>query len=156
MTAEVQCLNSPWLGEIEWSSAVELDFPAGLPGFEAERRILPVEIPAQRPLMYLQSLDHPDICFVALPVLAVSPEFALRLSEDDAVLLGLPLERIPAIGADVLCLAMLVPLGDTVQANLDAPVVINLHRGIGAQCVLPGGRVHGHFALREQGWVPLC
>ena len=53
----------------------ELLFPAGLPGFEAERGMLPVEIPAQKPLVYLQSLTNPEVCFVSLPVFIVDPGF---------------------------------------------------------------------------------
>jgi flagellar assembly factor FliW len=153
---EVQLLRSPWLGDIEWSASAALHFPAGLPGFEEDRRILPVEIPARRPLVYLQSLDRPDICFLALPVLTINPQFELRLSEDDVAALRLPVGKAPAIGDDVLCLAVLVPAGDTVQTNLDAPVVISLHGGVGAQCIqLPGG-APGRFVLREHGWEAAC
>ena len=47
-------------------------FPEGLPGFERERRFLPLEMPDQHPLVFLQSAATPALCFVTLPVLAVS------------------------------------------------------------------------------------
>jgi hypothetical protein len=47
-------------------------------------------------------------------------------------------EAVPAIGVDVLCLAMLVPRGKTVEANLNAPVVINLHNSRAIQSVASG------------------
>jgi len=149
-------LHSPWLGEIEWFSAAELLFPAGLPGFESERRILPVEIPAQRPLIYLQSLECHDVCFVTLPVLAIDPSFELRLSRDDILALGLSPCKFPVLGEDALCLALLVPAEGTVQVNLNAPVVINLRRGVGAQCNQTGDLVKGRFLLKEQGWEAMC
>jgi flagellar assembly factor FliW len=153
---EVHLLRSPWLGDIEWSLSAELSFPSGLPGFQEERRILPVEIPAQRPLVYLQSLTSPDVCFISLPVLVVNPEFELCLSEDDIFALKLPEGKSPVLGEDVLCLAMLVPVEGTVHANLGAPVVINLHCGTGAQCILIPEPRPGRFVLKEHGWEATC
>ena len=63
--------------------------------------MMPVEIPAQRPLVYLQSLECAEICFVALPVYVIDPAFQLRLSEEERVLLQLPEDSDPVIGADV-------------------------------------------------------
>ena len=60
-------IRSPWIGEIEWDAQCDLLFPAGLPGFEDVRHMIPVEIPAQRPLVYLQSLEHPDVVCFAFP-----------------------------------------------------------------------------------------
>lgn len=127
-------LSSSHLGEISWEAANELCFPAGLPGFEQARRMVPVEIPSQRPLVYLQSAENANICFAALPVLAVNPRFQLQISDDDQAALELDGET-AMLGADVLCLALLIPCGSTVQTNLRAPIVINLHNGRGVQAV---------------------
>ncbi len=154
-------LITPWLGEICWDAGCELQFPAGLPGFEQHRRMVPVEIPSQRPLIYLQSAEQAGVCFLALPVLTVCPGFQLHLSDDDLSLLELdPLVsrqgEAVALGADVLCLAMLVPCGCTVRTNLDAPIVINLHNGRGIQAVAPSGGA-GSFRLAENGgWESTC
>ena len=159
--ASNMCMVSPWLGEICWQEGCELQFPAGLPGFEQQRRMVPIEIPSQRPLIYLQSAEHVGVCFVALPVLTVSPGFQLRLSEDDRSLLEFdPLSFAkgdsPALGTDVLCLALLVPSGRTVQTNLDAPIVINLHNSRGIQAV-SAAPAAGSYRLSEAGgWEALC
>jgi flagellar assembly factor FliW len=154
-------LVSPWLGEICWEANCELLFPAGLPGFEQHRRIVPVEIPAQRPLIYLQSAEQPGVCFLTLPVLTVDPHFELHLSEEDQSLLELDLLLLPdgacpALGADVLCLALLFPAGKTVRTNLDAPIVVNLHNGRAVQAVAPA-IVSGSRRMSENGgWEILC
>lgn len=154
-------LVSPYLGEISWEAGCELQFPTGFPGFEQHRRMVPVEIPSQRPLIYLQSADQPGVCFLALPVRTVDPAFELRLSDDDRSLLefdqlDLPSDENPAIGTDVLCLALLVPFGPTVQTNLDAPIVINLHNGRGIQAVAAPA-VTGSFRLSRNGaWESVC
>jgi flagellar assembly factor FliW len=154
-------LLSPYLGEISWEEGCELQFPTGFPGFEQQRCMVPVEIPSQRPLIYLQSPEQPRVCFVTLPVLTIDPSFELRLSEDDRSLLefdqlDLPCTQNPAIGRDVLCLALLVPFGCTVQTNLDAPIVINLHNGRGIQAVSAPGAT-GSFRLSRNGdWEVVC
>jgi flagellar assembly factor FliW len=146
-------VESPWLGEIRWSAAEELFFPAGLPGFERCQRMVPVEIASQRPLIYLQSAEEERVCFVAMPVLAVWAEFSLQISDDDRAAIGL--EEDAAIGTDVMCLALLLPWGRSVQANLNAPVVINLHNGRGVQAVAPAGTA-GLFRLSGNGWEAAC
>jgi flagellar assembly factor FliW len=153
---ERNVMCSPWLGEIEWNPGSELLFPCGLPGFETERRMIPVEIPAQRPLVYLQSLERDNICFLALPVFVIDPGFQLRLQDDERAALLLPGDREPVIGADVLCLGLLVPSEHTVKVNLNAPIVINLHNSMGVQCI-SGGEGAGCFRLEESGrWEAAC
>lgn len=149
-------IRSRWLGDIDYQSGAELFLPAGLPGFENERRMLPVEIPSQRPLVYLQSLAKPEICFASLPVFAIDSGFRLDLSEDERTLLELPEAAVPEIGVDVLCLALLIPCGDAVRVNLNAPVVVNLHNSRAVQC-LSGNHAAGNFRLEEDGrWERRC
>lgn len=148
-------IETAHLGELRWDAASELFLPGGLPGFEEERRMIPVEIPAQRPLIFLQSAARSRVCFVSLPVLTICPEFNLELSEEDRAALMLA-EEAPQIGADVLCLALLCPSGGTVKANLDAPVVINLHN---SRCVqsLRQERDRGYYRLNEAAaWERVC
>jgi flagellar assembly factor FliW len=152
---------SPVLGEIRWDTDCELHFPAGLPGFERHKRMVPVEIPSQRPLVYLQSAERGEVCFLALPVLTVHSGFRLRLSEEDRSLLELDQSEAtrddtPAIGADVLCLALLVPVGGTFQTNLDAPIVINLHNGRGIQIVTPAAAAGSWRLSRSGAWEAVC
>lgn len=159
MPPAVSCstkIHSPWLGDIDSDPQCELFFPLGIPGFEDQRRIIPVEIPAQRPLVYLQSADKPEICFVALPVFVIDSAFRLQISEEEMAVLKLPETPCPAIGTDVLCLALLAPSGRTVQTNLGATVVINLHNRCGVQCVPPPGNPAGVRVLADAGWVAPC
>ncbi len=152
---------SPWLGNIQWDAGCELHFPAGLPGFERHKRIVPVEIPSQRPLVYLQSAENPEVCFLALPVLTVNPQFGLYLSDEDRQLLDFDASESlhgghPALGADVICLALLVPSGTTVKTNLDAPIVINLHNGRGVQAIAASPMAGSWRLSQNDGWEAAC
>jgi len=161
MEEDKTAVVSPYLGEIQWAHGNELHFPAGLPGFEKYRLMIPVEIPSQRPLVYLQSAEKGEVCFLTLPVLAVHAGFELHLSDDDRSLLELDQSMPsnagpPALGTDVLCLALLVPSGLTVRTNLDAPIVINLHNGRGVQAIAPVASA-GSWRLSEyDGWGAVC
>lgn len=155
-SAGTEVIQSRWLGEIESDPRSELTFPAGIPGFENDRRILPVEIPSQRPLVYLQSVIHPHICFAALPVFVIDPGFRLCLSEEEHSLLQLPEGCDPVVGTDVLCLALLMSSGDAVRVNLNAPVVINLHNSRGIQAIATDCAA-GYFRLGPTGrWESRC
>jgi flagellar assembly factor FliW len=154
--ATVHVIQSTHLGDIDWSPGCELFLPVGLPGFEDERRMIPVEVPVQRPLVFLQSLETPGTCFVSLPVRTIFPAYRLQLSEEDCAALLFESDREISIGADVLCLALLVPFENTVQANLDAPIVINLYN---RRCIqaLPFGSAAGYFRLSDAGnWESVC
>ncbi len=149
-------IHSPWLGDVESDAECELLFPAGLPGFEDQRRMVPVEIPAQRPLVYLQSVERVEVCFVALPVYVIDPAFQLLISDEERSILDLPEDYDPVIGADVLCLALLMRSGRSVQANTHASIVINLENRRGVQCVPAEGLSSRFRRLDDRGWTTLC
>lgn len=114
-------------------------------GFEEETRFVLLQQPAQYPLVYLQSVRTAELCFLALPVLAVDSEYVLQLSPEDAALIGVPGQ--PVIGRDVLCLALLTVHTDGPTANLLAPVVVNLQSRAALQCIVADGGYSHQFAL---------
>jgi flagellar assembly factor FliW len=155
MTREV--IASPLLGDIETSPECEMSFPFGIPGFENMQRAVPVEIPAQRPLVYLLDPLRPDVCFLALPVFVIDRHFKLTMTEDECAAIGLeapPAE--PKIGEDVLCLALLIPSGRSVRANLGSPLVINLRNLRGIQCSPPEGYSNCLTLSPEGKWEAAC
>lgn len=158
MTRDV--IASPLLGDIESSPDCEMTFPFGIPGFEEMRRVIPVEIPAQRPLVYLLHAERPEVCFLALPVLVIDPHFKLAITEDECAAIGLPAPQgaagEPKIGEDVLCLALLIPAEKSVRANLGSPLVINLRNLRGMQCCPPDGYSAAFRLTPEGAWEPAC
>src|SRR5215831_11637246 len=110
-------------GELEYAEEAVIDFPRGLFGFEDQTRFLLIERPALSPLLFLQSLSTPQLCFLALPVFVVHGDYELALTQDDLAEVGLPGDSPTRIGPDVLCLALLtIRENQPTTANLMAPV----------------------------------
>lgn len=124
---------------ITYQGDTVLEFPAGLPGFERERFFVPIDHPTSHPIVFLQSLSSPELCFITLPVLVVAPDYRLAIAAEDLRLLGLDETRQPAIGSEVLCLAVVsVAEREQPTANLLAPVVVNLKTRRAVQAIQEG------------------
>ena len=131
-------------GTIEYPEDAVIEFPSGLPGFEDERRFLPVEHPRSAPIMFLQSLLRPEVCFITLPVLAVAANYELSISPEDLRALEFDETRQPVIGVEALCLAVIsVSEGAEPTANLLAPIVVNLKTRRAVQAIQENG-LYGH------------
>jgi len=131
-------LNTTHFGElvIDESSAVE--FPQGLPGFEDCRRFAALEHPAHEGLIFLQSMERPDLCFPALPVKAVRHDYTLSMTPEDREVLGWKEDRPPCIGVEVAALAILSFEPDRPPtANLLAPLVMDIATRRSVQAIRP-------------------
>jgi|YNPBryBLVA2012_1023415.scaffolds.fasta_scaffold00286_11 flagellar assembly factor FliW len=145
-------------GTIEYDPEAVFQFPAGLPGFEDQRRFLPLQQPNVEPIVFLQSLDRPDLCFITLPVQTIEPGYRLSISAEDLRLLGLPEDRQPEMGKQVLCLAIVaVAEGRPPTANLLAPVVLNLENRRAVQAILSDSPYSHRHPLPAGGQEdPVC
>ena len=125
-----------------------LQFPCGLPGFEDEPRFRLVRHPRLFPLVLLQSEKTADLCFLALPVESIVPDYDLAVSETDCRALGVGPAASDA--AELLGLAIItVPEDGPASANLMAPVVVNLTAGVGVQAVRGDQRYSHQHPLRD-------
>ena len=105
-----------------------IQFRYGLPGFEEHTRFTLISSAASSPLLFLQSLDSPDLCFITTPVDAVDPEYHLKLAPDD--------RRVFVLSNDLIVLAVVTaPEQGAATANLLAPIVIDPRKRIGIQAV---------------------
>jgi flagellar assembly factor FliW len=141
-------------GTITYQQDSELEFPCGLPGFDGRRRFVAVRFVESDPLVYLQSLEDPGLCFITMPVLAVDPRYRLKIAGEDLEQLGLPISRQPRIGEDVFCLTVLSMREAGPTANLLAPIVINLRTRRAVQAIAPESDYsHQHELLPEAAAV---
>jgi flagellar assembly factor FliW len=136
-------------GVMEYEAESALEFPRGLPGFEQCRGFLPLHQPENDPLIFLQSLEDPGLCFVTVPVRVIDPEYRLDVEPDDLAAIGLAGKV--ELGGQVLCLAVLSIREDGPTANLLAPIVVNMATGKSVQAVAPGSAYsHRHPLCAEE------
>lgn len=131
-------LQTTHFGMIAVDESAVIEFPGGLPGFEDRRRFVPLQHGQAGELIFLQSLETPDLCFLALPVQVIRPEYELSVSPEDLEILGAPLDRQPTIGTDVAAISILtLQEGEAPTANLRSPVVIHLGSRRAVQAIRP-------------------
>lgn len=108
-------------GLIEYTPEAVIEFPDGIPAFEAESRFVLIEREGT-PLIFLQSLTNSDLCFVTLPAGCVDARYQPKLEPSDFEALGME----NANDQEVLCLVMLtIPNEGTPTVNMMAPIVIH-------------------------------
>lgn len=129
-------VDTKYFGSMPYREEAVYQFPHGLPAFESETRFVLIERPESKPLVFLQSLSRPSLCFLAFPMWAIDRGYQMGISREDLESLALDPESQPAAGGDVLVLA-LIALHDKFAptANLMAPIVINLQTRQGLQAI---------------------
>lgn len=142
--------NTLMLGTISFEPDAAFEFPRGLPGFEDKRRFVAIRLPGNEPLVFVQSLEDPGLCFVTLPVGAVHQDFELEMCREDMELVGLPVSRQPEIGTEVACLAVVSIRETGPTANLLAPLVLNLRTGKAVQAVMVSQQYSHRHALQPE------
>ncbi len=125
-------------GEIEIEEGKIITFPAGIPGFQNEKRYVLLPAGDDSPLIWLQSVENPALAF-----LAASPaDFGLNYSFDLSDTIA---EELEIQAPDDLLILVLLTLrreeegrdGQVkVTANLLGPLVINANKKKGRQVVL--------------------
>ena len=129
-------IETKYFGTLSCREEAVFEFPHGLPAFEEERRFVLIELPENAPLVFLQSLARPTLCFLAFPILVADREYRLSVSAEDLETLNLDCERQPELGSEVLVLALVsLHEGFSATANLMAPLVLNVKTRQGLQAI---------------------
>lgn len=149
--------ETKYFGTVDYDERSVHDFPLGLPGFEEQRKFLFIEQPVSKPLVFVQSLATPEVCFPAVAAHVVAPDYRLNLGTEELVELGLPPDLQPEIGPDLLCLLILsVEEGSAPTANLLSPLVVNLRLRRGLQAVQAGSGYSHRHRLETLGPEAAC
>jgi len=116
------------------TDVVEINFPAGLPGFpQAHTFELAPWGPAGSPFMMLSAVDDPEVGFVVVPPWVFYPDYEFELDNGTAERLGLQ-------GSDDAVVFAVVTLRDRPEdstLNLLGTIVVNRFTHEAAQIVLP-------------------
>jgi flagellar assembly factor FliW len=139
-------VETKYFGTRSYAEESVFAFPQGLPAFEDEKILVLIEVPEAGPLVFLQSMARASLCFLAFPILVVDKSYVLAIAPEDLDDLGLAPSRQPAVGSEVMVLA-LVSLRDEflATANLMAPIVLNVKTRRGLQAIRRDARYsHQH------------
>lgn len=139
-------IHSRQLGEIEVNPEEILDFPNGVPGFERQRRFVLVERAAFAPIVFLQCVDAPEVCFFTAPLAAIDPHYELAVTPEDLSVIGLDDPRQLGNQDELIYLAVLAAAENRRwSANLLAPILIERKNRRGVQAV----RVDSRYSHRH-------
>ena len=124
-----------YFGTMDYQEGSVLHLPLGLPAFESERRFVLIDRPDYAPLVFLQSLNEPSLCFLSLPASTIDPAYELALSDEDRAVLQWGREAY--LGDAGLLVLTLLSLHDGLSptANLMAPVVLNVQNRRAVQSI---------------------
>ena len=145
----METFDTKHFGRIAFEPADTIEFPRGLPGFEQRRRFVAIRQEPAAPLVFLQSLEDPGLCFITAPVLTVDSRYKLKLTDEDREVAGLASVRRPRIGKDVWVLAVVTVRETGTTVNLLAPLVINVRSLRAVQAVMRDSAYSHQHALRE-------
>jgi flagellar assembly factor FliW len=128
-------------GSLEVSDSELIKMPFGIIGFPNQTRFCLVDPGDDTLIIWLQSIDNPELAFPVLEPKIFKPDYTVRLSA--AELRELKLENI-----NQSAVFSVLTIGDEVtqmSANLRAPLVINLKEQIAKQVVLQ----ENEYSLRQ-------
>lgn len=121
-----------FFGDMECPQEAVIRFPDGIQPFPDTSFV--VISPPEDPVVYLQSLDREQLCFIAVPVRTAAPAYLYDIESWFLERIGARPEQ--ADGQGLTCLTILtVPEEGPITANLLAPVVINPMNSTGVQAV---------------------
>lgn len=154
-------IETKYFGILPYAAESVFTFPFGLPAFEDEKAFVLIDTPESAPLVFLQSLSRPGLCFLAFPIQIVDRNYPLAIAPEDLEALGLDPACQPELGSEVVVLALVsVHDGFVATANLMAPVVLNVRTRHGLQAIRrdrlyshqhPVGLAAQHESLAPQG-----
>lgn len=112
--------------------SIEITFAQGLPGFENLRQFNLSRAFEGTELYYLHSIEKTDICFLCLNPFQYTKDYEFVLPETIQ-------ERLEIKGLEEVAVFNIVNINGGLEkatVNLQAPVIINMALGKGAQVVL--------------------
>lgn len=124
-----------------------IHLPAGLLGFEKNKKYLLKSNPEEEPFHWFQVVDDPAITFLVVSPFEVLPDYQPDISAEDARILQLETPE----DAFLLNIVTLRPNGRS-TINLKGPIVVNRFSLIGKQVILTNAAEYSvQHPLPEEG-----
>ncbi len=109
-------------------------FPLGIPGFPTHHRFILVQNTEKPPLLWLQSVDDAKLGFAIIEAFRLKKDYEFEIEETDLISIGSPKEK-EYLVYFILCLHS-DPDKIKGEANLQAPIIINLKNKLGRQMII--------------------
>lgn len=109
-------------------------FPLGIPGFPTHHRFVLIQNAEKPPLFWLQSVDDEKLGFAVIEAFRLKKDYEFEIEDTDLISIGSPNEKECAIYF-ILCLHE-DPTQIKGEANMRAPVIINLKNKLGRQMII--------------------
>lgn len=125
-------INTTRFGEIEIEENKIINFPLGIPGFTHLKRYILLDY--KDPVKWLHAVDDPDIAFIVAEPFVLFPDYSFTIEDDIEEFLEIK---------DVADTAILVILNVTdgkLNANLKAPIIVNISKLKAMQVILEDER----------------
>jgi len=149
-------LSTRYFDQLEYSDHAPFQFAAGIPGFESHTSFVFIQQPRTNPLVFMQSLHDPAVCFIGLAATVVDPDYRLELTPEEAAALGLPGAEIAA-DTELLSLVLLTLAENTEPvANLMSPIVLNPRTRRGIQAIQLGSNYSLRHPLALESQAATC
>jgi flagellar assembly factor FliW len=114
-------INTKFLGEIEIEEKDIISFQHGLPGFLELQKFALLAVEENPSLVYMQSLEETNICFIVTSPFLVLEDYQIDISEE--AVQNLQIEKSEDVNLFVI---LTIPENmKDMTANLMAPIVIN-------------------------------
>lgn len=139
-------LKTKYFGEIEYRQEDVIRFPQGLFGFEEDRAFLLLPFSGSAgTLLCLQSVQTPELAFVAMNPFSLKPDYAPQLQSEE--LKALEVARSTDLCYYVLCVVR-EPVAES-TVNLKCPVAVNDITRQACQVILNSDDYHMRHKLAE-------
>lgn len=128
----VRTVNTTRFGEVTIPEEDVFEFRWGLPGFGLLREFVVLALDGQKPYVWLQSLERPEIALPLIDPWALFDDYDPQLPGVTAAVLEIE----KADDFCLMCVAVIGPDAEEMSVNLLAPVVFNLRVRLGRQVML--------------------
>ncbi|MBI4024649.1 MAG: flagellar assembly protein FliW [Verrucomicrobia bacterium] len=119
-------------------------FEHGLPGFPTDKQFVLLQNPDERPFVWLQSLNTPELAFVATSPFVLFPEYRPDVPEQDLAAIDTPSSEETLILSLVRIFNSVPP---ELHTNLKAPIVINFRTFAARQVILANEAMYSEKAI---------
>lgn len=121
-------VQSTQLGVIDIDPESIVSFPTPIPGFEQSQRYKLFHEDKEQPvILWLQSLDEPDVTFSLVDPAVLGLNYEIALSDEESAALGVSDPNTVSV------LLMVAREGDAIAPKPYAPILINTSTRIGMQ-----------------------